>query len=496
MNLRLLMELRSHRAKSERRHPMYDTNRVFKIFNYVGLVLTALYLVFFGFMSEEMLGSILPNRNVYDIFNGYCLIFLLFIDFFFNLRLQPAQQEMRPYLLLPVKRIELINSMLLQNLLSPYKLLWFCFIIPFSVINIAPIFGFTGVFSYWLGILMLIVANGLWSLICRNLISYKKYTILIPLLIYISLGYGVLRVENSPIFIGFMYFGEWLIEFNLIAFASLLLLIFVLWKSGAKILTKITNIELAIETKQGNDKIRDFSFLDRYKDVGEYIKLEFKLLTRNSVPKQGLIGIPLMFVAFVFLGLYTDIYSGELSSLFLINYPMLLASISLLGGLMSYEGNYIELLYTGRLSLIKLIKVKYYFSVLVSFIFLLLLLPLLSREDITLYAIVSNFIFIIGFGFFLIMQLAVYNKSTMPLNTKITTNKGVGFKMTIVVFFAIATISSLVFAIDNWILHIIYVSCGVLFILLSPLWLKSIANRILKRKYKSIEGYINTRTRK
>lgn len=496
MNFSLLMELRSHRNKSEQRHPMYDTNRVFKIFNYIGLVLTALYLVFFGFMSEEMLGSILPNRNVYDIFNGYCIIFLLFIDFFFHLRLQPAQQEMRPYLLLPVKRIELINSMLLQNLLSPYRLLWYCFIIPFSVINITPFFGFTGVLSYWFGILLILVANGLWSLVCRNLISYKKYTIFIPLLIYISLGYAVLRVENSPVFIGFMYFGEWLIEFNLITFASLLLLIFVLWKFAAKILTKITNIELAIETKKENDKVRDFSFLDKYKDVGEYIKLEFKLLTRNSVPKQALIGIPLMYVGFLFLGLYTDIYSGELSVLFLINYPMLLSSISLLGGLMSYEGNYIELLYTGRLSLIKLIKVKYYFSIVVSMIFFLLLLPLLSRDDITLYSIVSNFIFITGFGFFLIMQLAVYNKSTMPLNTKVTTTKGVGFKMTIVVFFAIATISSLVFAIDNWILHIIYVSFGALFVLLSPLWLKSIANRILKRRYKSVEGYINTRTRK
>lgn len=65
----------------------------------------AAYLIFIGVMLSFAFEDIFPSMEPYHIMNQG-LIYLLILDFLLRFMLQPAMsQEIKPYLLMPVKRI-------------------------------------------------------------------------------------------------------------------------------------------------------------------------------------------------------------------------------------------------------------------------------------------------------------------------------------------------------------------------------------------------------
>ena len=168
-------ELRKHGRLASKRHPMYEKNKVAKIFGYIGVAFWAGYLIFFGTTFAFGFADMVPNREPYHVMNAVALIFILALDFLLRIPFQKTPtQEVKPYLLLPVKRNRIIDFLLIRSGLSLFNLFWLFMFVPFSFITITKYFGISGVLTYLIGIWLLIVANNYWR---RKLKSFFIATI-------------------------------------------------------------------------------------------------------------------------------------------------------------------------------------------------------------------------------------------------------------------------------------------------------------------------------
>ena len=192
-------ELRKHGRLASKRHPMYEKNKVAKIFGYIGVAFWAGYLIFFGTTFAFGFADMVPNREPYHVMNAVALIFILALDFLLRIPFQKTPtQEVKPYLLLPVKRNRIIDFLLIRSGLSLFNLFWLFMFVPFSFITITKYFGISGVLTYLIGIWLLIVANNYWYLLCRTLINERIWWVLLPIAFYGGLGCLAFIPEDSP----------------------------------------------------------------------------------------------------------------------------------------------------------------------------------------------------------------------------------------------------------------------------------------------------------
>lgn len=109
-------------------------------------------------------------------------------------------------------------------------------------------------------------------------------------------------------------------------------------------------------------------------------------------------------------------------------------------------------------------------------------------------------VFTCGFMYFCLFQLAVYNKRTIPLNSKLSGRQNTGSALQNIISAAALGCPLIFFVvlklcfgetITAWILMAI----GTGFIVTSPLWLKNIYIRFMKRRYVNMEGFRDSRER-
>lgn len=81
-------ELRKHGRLASKRHPMYEKNKVAKIFGYIGVAFWAGYLIFFGTTFAFGFADMVPNREPYHVMNAVVLIFILALDFLLRVPFQ------------------------------------------------------------------------------------------------------------------------------------------------------------------------------------------------------------------------------------------------------------------------------------------------------------------------------------------------------------------------------------------------------------------------
>ena len=244
--------------------------------------------------------------------------------------------------------------------------------------------------------------------------------------------------------------------------------------------------------------LSEYKFLDRYGMTGEYMRLELKLMLRNKMCRKSLISIVVAILLFSALISFTDVY--RLSD-FWIMYNYVIVSLLAFSTLMGYEGNYMDGLMTRRESLFALLRAKYVLYSLVLLLPLLLMLPGVVTGKLSLLQILGWGLFTAGpvnCGFF---QLAVYNNRTVDLNAKMTgrnNNAGTGlqqlasfsaFLLPWVVYLPLAVLF------DDTVAYWGLIVLGLAFILTSRLWIRNVYRRLMKRRYKNMEGFRDSRQR-
>jgi len=486
--------IKQNQKLAEKRNPAFDTNRFAKFLIYFMVVYWAAIFLFLGVSLPFMFEGLVPNMEPYHIMNQG-ILYVMAGDFLMRFMAQPSvSQEIKPYLLMPVKRQKLISLLLLKSGLDGYNFIWFFVYVPFAFLTVIRFYGFGGMFLYLLGIWLIFVFNNYWYLLCKLLLGEKTLWLLLPTLVFGALGAAEFLLDGLPISRFTMDLGEGFIEGNPLSFLFVLACIGVMFLINLKLQQRMIYNELSKKEDTKIKRVSEYKFLDKYGEVGEYLRLELKLIARNKTVKtQFRMGIIVM-LGFSFALAFTDVYDGSYMTSFICLYNYAILPIMTLGQVMSFEGNYIDGLMSRKESIFNLLRAKYYLTTIIILVpFLIMFFPI-AKEKITLLTAIAYLIFVVGFVFFMLLQLAVYNTRTLPLNANLMkSNKSSNWIQGLITgaaFMLPLLIDKLLSALlQEEVAHIILILIGLGFIATHNLWIKNIYKRFMKRRYKNMEEF-------
>lgn len=496
--IQIYRALRNHVELSEKRSAMYESNSVAKVLTYVGIMALAVYIMFFSVLFALIANDIRQFTPCQFLFGLTPIV--LVVDYLARLVAQrtPAQL-VKPYLLLPLRKYDCVDSFIMSSIVTPNNLLWLFLTVPYSIMSIVFSAGIFPALGFVVAFQLLIICNSLFYMLTRTLFNKKIILFVIPLIVY-GLMFAPWYLKN---FDALCYFysnlGQWATDgtplFYLLAFVALALFFLLNRRvQYANIISEtMTEKDLKLKT------ISSFSFFDRFSQTGEYMKLELKSMLRNRNTRSMFIYSIIFIVALSLMNSFTDIYADDdFSTKFWAVYPFTLSSINLIK-IMGPEGNFIECLLVRKENIRSLLEAKYYYYSALLIMPLVLMLPNVFTEKYSFLMLLSLMFFTAGPMFCVVMQLAVINKVSVPLNTKLTRKNGMETNYVqiivemVALFMPIVIISVLmVFVGETW-TYVIMLLVGVLFMALHKYWIGNIYRRMMKRKYVNLQGFMTSR---
>lgn len=490
----------------DHRHPMFEKNMAMKIFGYIFFAFWAIYLMVFGVSFFFIFDG--GPLEAFDMIDGGMIIFLA-TDFFFRFGMQetPAQ-NVKQYRLLPIPTNFLLDTFLARIGLRLYNLFWFFFFVPFALLAIPQFYGISGLIGYLIGIWLLFVINGYWYLIWRTLINKHWWYFIVPFVLYGAMIYlGLVDDEYTrkilgdnniqPLFYFSLYLMRWICQWNLVGLAILIVAIIPLFWVNRIMQGRAVYFEISKTEEVVNVKSRDFKFLDKFGEIGEYLKLEIKSVMRNAVVKKQFISAFACMIIFNSIFSFTDIYDAQFMRIYILVYCFSCLGVMMLTSIMCPEGNYIDGLMSRKESVLSLLKAKYFFNCMLTIIPLLFCIMPIMKDKISVIEALGCLFFTTGCVFPFLFQLAVYNDSTVNLNAKIT-KAGSNTKAQMIFSFAglfvpmiVMYVLMLCFSKDiaAWCMF----SMGFVGTALFPVWLRNVYDRFMKRRYKNMDGFRNSR---
>ena len=488
--------LRKNNNLEFRRSPAYEQSLVAKVLMGIGACIFVLYLIIYG----TMFGSI-ASSNHEPGFIMAILPVLLIIDFGLRFMVQQTPAMLvKPYMLLPVQRKRVIDTFLITSLLSIYNFLWLSLLLPYLVIVLAGGCEWGEACSLLCSGILLIMLNSQIYLLVRTLVARNLFWWLMPILIYGAYFVPLLIDQKGNLFDDVLdVVTEWGVSgWVTVGVLAVLTCLFFL---NRNMQDAFVYEEVARQEKESTVKISatsQFSFFNRFGEIGEYLKLELKSIFRNKAIRARVISSLLLIIVFSALIAYTHIYDGRMMLNFFCYYCFSLYGMTALVKIMGPEGNYIDLLMVHRENILTLLRAKYYFHCAVLIVPLLVMLPAVIEGKFSILMMLSYMLLSSGLLYFILFQLAVSNKQTLPLDQKLTGKAQVenGHQLIfelVGMTLPLILVMLLLLAFEEDTCYMILLAIGIVLTALHPLWLRHVYVRMMKRKYKNLEGFHSSR---
>ena len=489
--LKLYRLLRKNTNLSYKRSPIFEQNKWAKIMTYFGAAFFALYLILYGSIiamtAEGWAGRMISFMPI-----------ILLIDYLLRFVVQTTPGMMvKPYILLPISRYTAIECFLLSSHLSGYNFLWLCMFIPYSIIILFAGAGFWPTLLELAACLLLMMLNSQVYLFFRTLINRKVVWFLASLVFYaIPFLPWILNYNKNGFDKMVDLYAEagrawWFVPAVIVVMA-------VLFFINRHFQFKYVYEEISKKKEHELKHVSQFAFFNRFGLIGEYLKIELKSNLRNKTMRSRCIMSLSLIVMFSCLIAYTHIYDNAMMTNFWCLYCFAIYSVTTLIKIMGQEGNYIDLLMMHRENIIALLKAKFWFYSAVLLIPFLIMLPAVFTGKFTLLMLVAYMLLTAGLLHFIIFQLAVYNKQSLPLEQKMTAKgnfeNGMQLVIELVALFGPGVIVGVGYVLVGLTYTYLFMCVlGLAFIATYPLWIRNIYNRMMQRRYENIEGFHTTR---
>ena len=509
--LQLFLLLRRHARLAFRRNPAYEQSVVAKVMMVIGAGVMMVYMIFIG----TMMGAMASESQTPALILMMLLLFLLVMDFSSRFIVQKTPAMLiKPYLLLPLPKRAVVETFLLTSLAGGYNFLWLAMFLPYTFIIFCGGASWATALSVLACGMLLILANSQFYLLVRTLVGRSLLWWVLPVMVYgVPVGLLLLSIldpSDLPPFLSFLSPLSARLEdlldnlaevmgqpwFILPCLSGLALLLWV----NRSTQFRFAFDEVAREEKKGATlkTVSQFTFLERFGQTGEYLKLELKSIMRNKAIRSRVLMSLTLIVMLTLLIAYTDVYDGRMMLNFWCFYCFSIYGMTALVKVMSPEGNYIDLLMTHRENILSLLRAKYYFHVGILFVPLLLMLPAIIAGKFPLLMVAAYMLLSSGLIYCLLFQLAVYNKQTLPLDAKVTgkNNLETGLQLVIeltAMFLPLALAALLILLFDENTAYAVLLAIGAVFTIAHPLWLRNIYRRMMVRRYENLEGFHSSR---
>ena len=488
--------LRKNENLKEKRHPMFEKNRFMKFLLVFMWLYYAAILLFLGVTMAIGMKGAYNGVAAHHVLDGWFPIVLI-IDFWIRFIMQdtPVNQA-KPYTLLPIRRSFLMHVYLIRSGFSLGNLYWGFMLVPFGLIAIAVPFGWIKLAGWLLGWWLLCIADGFCYLFVRTLITRHMLWLLLPVAIHGAIIAMMFVPEHNWLDMTCTILLDAFSNWRVLYIAALLAIVAFLYYANFLLQNSVVYNEISKKEEVEVKNTAKMSFLNRYGRLGEYLKLEVRMRTRNKTPKmQFAMGIGFM-LFFSLMMYFTDAYNGSFMKSFICLYNYVVLGMMTLIGIMCHEGNYIDGLMSRRESIYQLLRAKYYFNSILLIIPPLIMLPLMIAGKMSVWMNLGYLFFTVGVLYPILLQLAVYNKDTFPLNQKVTGKQGNATQqiVSMVLLFlpiGIEKLSTILLG-DPW-GYIFLMSLGVIGIITHKIWLRNIYQRFMSRRYINMEGFRSSR---
>lgn len=489
--LQIYRLLRKNAKLSEKRNPAFDQNMVAKVLMYIGAGLISIYFIILGSMFGKMAAE--------DEEPGLLLLIMplfLVIEFLFRFMAQQTPLVfVKPFLLMPMKTQYVVEGYLLNMLFNGANFIWLTLFLPYCYINLVAGVSFWAVLGVLVGCQLMVMANSQWYLLVRTLVRRSLLWWLLPVAVAgatAGILYLLIGTDASDYAEDLFYDTLLIWLFALLVLVVLTILFLVnLYMQQRFIMQELSRGE---KKPAAMKHVWQFSFLEHFGQAGEYLKLELKSIVRNKAIKTRVLSSLFLIVLLSGLISYTEVYDGAMLLNFWCYYCFAIYGMTALTKVMGPEGNYIDLLMTQRENILMLLRAKYYFHVAILFVPLLIMLPAVFAGKFTVMMMAAYMLLTSGLGYLIMFQLAVYNKQTLPLDSKMVGKNGVesGFQLIIEMvgmFAPLLLVGGTLLLTDENTAYIIMALLGLVLTLGHPLWLRNIYNRMMARKYANLEGF-------
>ena len=278
--IKLFFLLRKNVKLSNKRNVMFEANQYGKLFGYIMLSIFAVEFIalgtFFGWLAAK---EQIPEMVL------YFMPFLLLLDFGARFATQQTPMMLvKPYLLTPISKYSAIECFLIQQLLDGGNFIWMTLFLPYTFIVWCG--GMTG----WAAIGMLcllhlmILVNSQWYLLVRTLVNQSMWWWALPAVFYGSCIVPFFVLSNSQIDAVFDFLSDVLSGhiFSWLTFSIFAILFTILFAINRRMQMGLIYDEISKKEKTKLKHVSEFKALNRFGQIGEYLKLEIKSTMRNK----------------------------------------------------------------------------------------------------------------------------------------------------------------------------------------------------------------------
>ena len=496
--LHLFRALRHHIKLAEKRSVAYEQNKVAKVLLYIGGSFVVLYLVFIAIMLA-LIANTSSSQTTYEFLFGL-LPFFLAADFLVRfISQQTPVQLIKPYSLLPISKYTCVEMFVLSSVVSPNNLVWTAVTVPYVLMTTLFCDGFWASMGIVVSFQLLVTVNSQWYMLVRTLINQSLKWWVLPIAVY-ALVFSPLYCDSiDTLFDIYSSLGRGFAFWHPLHYFGLLLVLFAFIELNKRMQFHFTYLENANVEAPKMRSVSEFRMFDRFGQTGEYLKLEIKSLIRNKNMRKSFVFSTLFTIFLSLVVSFTDLYQDDFSKIFWVAYVFMLYGANTLMKIMCAEGNYIDFLAVHKENIMQLLRAKYFFYGSMLVLPFLLMLPTVFTGKHSLLALFSMMCFTAGPVYCLFMQMAVYNRQTMPLNTKFISKGNVEnnyfqiVALLLAMFLPVIVISSLRTMFSENTAYLVLLVFGITFIATYSLWIANIYRRFMKRRYVNMESFRATR---
>lgn len=398
--------------KQFRRSSFFEKGLAIKII----MIMVALYFASIAVLAGVgvffIFRKAIPNQDPFVIINNYMLYWVLgdlALRFFMQ---QLPVMNIKPMLLLPVKRKSAVQFVLLKTSFSFFNILPVLFFIPMSIVLLIQGYHPLMVLLWFISIITIgFSINFLNFILNKNNTAF--YAVLAIFATILALQY--FNIFNLTPFAGVLFYS-----FYDLGYTALipLFVVILLFKINYRLLINNFYIDGAVQSKKQAYTHYNLEFLNRFGTLSTFLKNDIKMITRNARPRQ------VLFMSFVFLFYGLIFFSQDLYR----ELPAVLvfASVFVTGGFLltfgqlvpSWDGEYYKLMMSQNISYKKYLESKWLLMALGCAVSFILSTPYIYFGWDIFIMIAAGASFNIGLNSFITLFGGALNRVPIELNQK------------------------------------------------------------------------------
>jgi hypothetical protein len=445
-----------------------------------------------GFAVKAIITKLVPGQDVVTVFSGFILYYFAF-DILIRFMLQELPTiAVQPYLAHNIKRKQLVQFLNWRSLFTFLNLLPLILFIPFSITGIGKAYGSLVATCFVISIISLCIFNHFLILYVKRKTVINAWWMVgfFVTVVLFMLGdyFGIFSLQkiSAFLFTGILH-NAWLC-FVAIAFAALAFI------NNSNFLYNnlyIEEISKSAKAKTSNE----FSWLQRFGNMGDLIAVDLKLILRNKRPRS-LLMLSVIFLAYGFIFYKQAYFEKNMLGM------VLMGSIIITGMFMASFGQFLfawqsvhfDGIMASNTNIKTFIKSKFYLLTAFSTIAMLISLPYGFINWRIIPIQIAAYFFNVGIHAIICIYFATRSYKGLDLGKAATFNyQGTGAAQWLYSL-SIFLIGGLLyfplgFFVNPWAGIIAVGLLGLISFLLQDWWMDILTREFMLRKYKILEGF-------